>query len=143
MKTSVVLTLIATTVAMVSAVPAPGGNKPPTVDELMRDLVIDPKGKSELLEDNRVVSYDRNRNIIDEKQADPEEAKKYWEDYLKNRKSSRGVTLSPPEEERVAGLARREEVCATIPCQDQLDCRPHLCYGGCWPTENGVPHCYP
>ncbi|KAI4865660.1 hypothetical protein F4820DRAFT_419779 [Hypoxylon rubiginosum] len=136
MKTSFVLAAIATVVSMTGATQS--------VDDLFKALKHDPHGYSGLTEDGKVVSYDKDKNIIDSKQADPlavEEYKKKWGQDADPLADSR--TSARRSDEELMGLAKRL-VCNEQPCDDDLDCQYLNCYGGCRiPPFIGKLRCYP
>ncbi|KAI2622710.1 hypothetical protein GGS26DRAFT_594000 [Hypomontagnella submonticulosa] len=146
MKTSFVLTMMATVLAMASAAPADNA-KPPSVEDLFKSLKNpDPHGYSAILPDGRVVRYDSHHTIVDSKQADPKAIKEYWEADKKkaqSREVDAPVTPARRSEEEVPGLAERM-VCGEYACaQDDLDCQAVGCYGGCRRNFHGLWRCYP
>ncbi|KAI1773066.1 hypothetical protein F4818DRAFT_423132 [Hypoxylon cercidicola] len=140
MKTSFVLATIASAVAMVGAVAPVEERAYQSVSDIVNSMKLDPHGTNEVTKDNRILSYDKNHNVIDEKTASPQAVadwRKGWKPLMAMARDT-----SRRSDEELFDLAKRA-ACGAFPCEDRFDCRAVNCYGGCWPNENDLDRCYP
>ncbi|KAH9904893.1 hypothetical protein F4778DRAFT_780064 [Xylariomycetidae sp. FL2044] len=141
-----------------------------SVEELFKSLKKAPggHGHSELLSDGRVVSYDQEHNIVDSKQADKAAVAEYWEadrqtattggtkagakaasDAKARRRADdhddaevRDLLSSSSSESESVDLGKRL-ICGDYACDEDMDCTPYGCYGGCRNNFYGYLRCRP